>query len=296
MADDHTPLQLLGTPAPPPPLGAPIEADANTTRAIAFSPDGRSLITGSNDTTCACGTWATPPLELAPAFPSLATWDAVRSAIYSPDGSLVASGSDDRTATLWDVRTSKPTVPPSPATGTPSPLSPSAPDGKRLSPAATTTPCACGTWPPAAPSASPSPATPLIRCAAWPSVQMESALVSGGWDDTLIIWDVARPPGGPAPRRPRRPGTQRRLQPRRPGDPSAGEDGTLRLWDAATGAPSASRWPATATPSPRRFTQAGGDRIVSISLDRSLRLWNPRTTSPVGAPSPAAAGGSSAWR
>lgn len=283
VADDHT-LQLWNARTATP-LGAPIEADANTTRAIAFSPDGRSLITGSNDTTLRLWDVGDTTLEPALAFPFTGHMDAVRSAIYSPDGSLVASGSDDRTAMLWDVRTSKPTVPP--LTGHRDAVTAVAfsPDGKRLVTGSNDNTLRLWDVATGRPIGKPFTGhTDSVRCVAFSPDGKR--LVSGGWDDTLIIWDVAR--GRPAaPPLVGHDGLVRSVAFSRDGREilSAGEDGTLRLWDAATGAPLgeplAGHGDAVTS---ARFTQAGGDRIVSISLDRSLRLWNPRTTSPVGAP------------
>ena len=65
---------------------------------------------------------------------------------------------------------------------------------------------------------------------------------------------------------------------------SAGADGTVRLWDPATGQPD--------RPSAHRAHRRGagvafspdGTRIASVSLDKTVRLWDAATGQPIGQP------------
>ena len=71
---------------------------------MAFSPDGKTVATGSWDKTARLWDAATgKPIGDPMAHQSL------RPAVaFSPDGKTVATGSDDRTARLWDAATGKP--------------------------------------------------------------------------------------------------------------------------------------------------------------------------------------------
>jgi RNA polymerase sigma factor (sigma-70 family) len=71
--------------------------------AVAFSPDGKLLATGGQETTLRLWEVATGQ-EVSPrdAHP---TW--VRSVAFSPDGKTLASGSRDRTVRLWDLGTGR---------------------------------------------------------------------------------------------------------------------------------------------------------------------------------------------
>jgi WD40 repeat protein/serine/threonine protein kinase len=75
----------------------------NVVPAVAFSPDGGTIVTG-----CADGTakfW-----DIARAKPMerlLAHQDSILSVAFSPNGKIVVTGSKDRTAQLWDVATRK---------------------------------------------------------------------------------------------------------------------------------------------------------------------------------------------
>jgi COMPASS component SWD3 len=65
---------------------------------VAFSPDGRLLASGSEDTV---KLWDVETGQEVRTLRGHTDW--VRSVAFSPDGRLLASGSQDGTVKLWDV-------------------------------------------------------------------------------------------------------------------------------------------------------------------------------------------------
>src|SRR5262249_8981119 len=87
----------------------------NEIDAVAFSPDGRTVLSTSSVTRKAglrihrkstVRFWDASPWE--PIGASLDPPAAVRAAAFSPDGRTVVTGCDDGAARLWDVATGKP--------------------------------------------------------------------------------------------------------------------------------------------------------------------------------------------
>ena len=79
-----------------------MEGHTETVISLSFSPDGRTLASGSHDNTIRLWDVAT---GAARGKPLAGHTDSVSSVAFSPDGKTLASGSDDKTIRLWDVST-----------------------------------------------------------------------------------------------------------------------------------------------------------------------------------------------
>jgi WD40 repeat protein len=75
---------------------------------VAYSPDGKTVLTGSQDKTARLWDVATG----LPLGQPLGHQGFVGAVAYSPGGKIVLTGSQDRTARLWNADTGKPTGPP----------------------------------------------------------------------------------------------------------------------------------------------------------------------------------------
>ena len=80
----------------------PLKGHTNWVRSVAYSPDGRHIVSGSEDRTIRIwnvesGVAVGKPLE--------GHTGRVESVAYSPDGHLIISGSSDRTIRIWDAET-----------------------------------------------------------------------------------------------------------------------------------------------------------------------------------------------
>ncbi|MDR1266223.1 MAG: pentapeptide repeat-containing protein [Propionibacteriaceae bacterium] len=85
-----------------PPEGAVLKSwasELDSVRSVAWSPDGTTLATGSDDQTVRL--WDTTSHQLKKTLEGHR--DGVASVAWSPDGTTLATGSDDQTVRLWDV-------------------------------------------------------------------------------------------------------------------------------------------------------------------------------------------------
>ncbi|KAJ6013047.1 hypothetical protein N7522_003402 [Penicillium canescens] len=78
-----------------------LEGHSDRVRSVAFSPDGHTLASGSDDHTIKL--WDTATGTHRQTLEGHSKW--VRSVAFSPDGLILASGSDDHTIKLWDTAT-----------------------------------------------------------------------------------------------------------------------------------------------------------------------------------------------
>src|SRR5262249_22118442 len=88
----------LWTAQPGKPIGPTLHHQGQI-MALAFSPDGQTVLTGSVDNTARL--WAVGTGK--PIGPALQHQGRVLAVAFSPDGKAVLTGSDDNTARLWKV-------------------------------------------------------------------------------------------------------------------------------------------------------------------------------------------------
>ncbi|BDI14532.1 hypothetical protein ANSO36C_03340 [Nostoc cf. commune SO-36] len=80
-----------------------LEGHSSVVSSVVFSPDGKTLASGSDDNTIKL--WDVSTGKAMKALTGHSSW--VFSVVFSPDGKTLASGSEDKTIKLWDVSTGK---------------------------------------------------------------------------------------------------------------------------------------------------------------------------------------------
>jgi WD40 repeat protein len=106
LGTDAGPVQLWDIASDPPTLRATMTGPAGLIESVAFSPDGRYVAAGSDDTRAWLWDVENPQ---APGRPLTGHGNYVYFVAFSPDGRTLATASVDNTGRLWDV--SNPTDP-----------------------------------------------------------------------------------------------------------------------------------------------------------------------------------------
>jgi len=83
--------------------GLPPDDEAGNVRSASFSPDGRRIVTASNDRTARV--WDS---DTGKQIAKLVHDEPIRSAAFSPDGRRIVTASADQTARIWDANSAKP--------------------------------------------------------------------------------------------------------------------------------------------------------------------------------------------
>jgi WD40 repeat protein len=96
-------LTLSPLAAQEPKLRDTLKGHTHVVAAVVFSPDGKTLASGSSDKTIRLWDVATSKEQAT----LKGSTEAVMTLAFSPDGKTLASGCQDTTITLWDVATGK---------------------------------------------------------------------------------------------------------------------------------------------------------------------------------------------
>ena len=240
--------------------------------AVAFSPDGKRILTGSDDNTARLWDAATGATVATLAGHT----SAVAAVAFLPDGKRVLTGSLDTTARLWDAATGAAAV--TMLAGDTARVTAAAfsPDGKRVVTLAefvsprlwdAATGAALGTL------QGHTTSTAVFAVYAVAFSPDGKRVLTGSFDQTARLWDaatgaaVATAEGhtGSVNAAAFSPDGKRIL--------TGSDDGTARLWDAATGAAVATLVGHTAPVRAVAFSP-DGNHVLTGSLDKTARLWS----------------------
>jgi WD40 repeat protein len=253
--------------------------------AVAFSPDGRTVLTGSWDKTARLWDAATGQRRGLP----FRHEGPVCAVAFSPDGRTVLTGSYDNTARLWDAATGQPRAKPLRHEGTVRVVAFS-PDGRTVltgSGASRAPPNEPNDWGEARlwDAATGEPRGLPLRHEDYLSAAAFSpdgrTVLTGSLDKTARLWDAGTgQPRGQALRHEAGGGAVAMSRDGRT-VVTGGKDKTAQLWDAATGQPRGQPLRHEKEVLAVAFSP-DGRTVLTGSLDKTARLWDAGTGQPRG--------------
>ncbi|TFK63761.1 WD40 repeat-like protein, partial [Pluteus cervinus] len=263
------------------PYNMMLDGHSSPVFSVAYSPDGRHVVSGSSDKTVRIwnATTGQPVGE-----PLQGHSDSVWSVAYSPDGRHVVSGSNDKTVRIWDATTGQPVGKPLDGHSDPVLSVAYSPDGRHVVSGSSDMSVRIWDAITGQPIGDPfEDHSSVVSSVAYSPDGRH--VVSGSWDDTVrirdattgqpvgqplqghsdLVWSVAYSPDGKHV-------------------VSGSWDDTVRIWDATTGQPIGEPLQGHSYSVRSVAYSPDGRHVVSGSLDMTVRIWDATTSQPVGEP------------
>ncbi|KAJ2911890.1 hypothetical protein MD484_g8525, partial [Candolleomyces efflorescens] len=246
-------------------------------QSVAFSPDGKHIVSGSWDKTIRLWNAQTGQETLEP---MTGHSSHVYSVAFSPDGKYIVFGSWDKTIRLWDAQTQQPAL--EPMTGHRGSVTSVAfsPDGKHIVSGSSDRTIRLWDAQTGQPALKPMEGhSKTVKCIAFSPDGKH--IVSGSWDNTIRLWDAQTGQLALKPMKGHSDSVQSvAFSPDGKHIVSGSWDKTIRLWNAQTGQETLEPMTGHSSYVYSVAFSPDGKYIVSGSWDKTIRLWDAQTGQP----------------